>query len=120
MMDKMNYPNLECELFATPKDQLADCLGYNNLKVGKCFYVFLWMWFFFINFLCFLTQGLQQSFEDESTQIASGNLRSEIIELRHQAEEKEVILDTLANELIENHAKFKKLFEEKYDKILNL
>jgi hypothetical protein len=34
MMDKMGYPKLKCEMSAVPKDQLADCLAYNNLKVG--------------------------------------------------------------------------------------
>jgi hypothetical protein len=33
MMDKMGYPKLELGLSAMPKDHLADCLAYNNLKV---------------------------------------------------------------------------------------
>lgn len=33
IMDKMGYPKLECGLSAMSKDQLADCLPYNNLKV---------------------------------------------------------------------------------------
>lgn len=32
--EMMGYPKLECGLFVMPKDQLADCLAYNNLKVG--------------------------------------------------------------------------------------
>jgi hypothetical protein len=37
MMDKMGYPKLECGLSAMPKDQLPDCLAYNNLKVSTYF-----------------------------------------------------------------------------------
>jgi hypothetical protein len=33
MMNNIGYQKLECGLFATPKDQLADCLAYNRLKV---------------------------------------------------------------------------------------
>lgn len=46
--------------------------------------------------------------EDESTQIAFGNLRSKVIELWQKVEEKEEILNTLASELIEDHDEFKK------------
>jgi hypothetical protein len=34
MLDKMGYPKLECGLSDMPKDRLADCLSYNNLKVS--------------------------------------------------------------------------------------
>jgi hypothetical protein len=33
MMDNMGYPKLELGLSVMPKDHLADCLAYNNLKV---------------------------------------------------------------------------------------
>jgi hypothetical protein len=33
LMDNMGYPKLELGLSAIPKDQLADSLAYNNLKV---------------------------------------------------------------------------------------
>jgi hypothetical protein len=33
MMDNMGYPKLELGLSAMTKDQLADSLAYNNLKV---------------------------------------------------------------------------------------
>jgi hypothetical protein len=39
-MDKMGYPKLELGLSAMPKDQLADNLAYNNLKV----YIFLFLY----------------------------------------------------------------------------
>jgi hypothetical protein len=34
IMDNMGYPKLELGLSTMPKDQLADCLVYNNLKVS--------------------------------------------------------------------------------------
>jgi hypothetical protein len=34
MLEKMGYPKLELGLSAMPKDHLADCLAYNNLKVS--------------------------------------------------------------------------------------
>jgi hypothetical protein len=37
MMDQMSYPKLECGLSAMQKDQLADCLAHNNLKVNMWF-----------------------------------------------------------------------------------
>jgi hypothetical protein len=37
-MDNMGYPKLELGLSAMPKDHLADCLAYNNLKVCLCFF----------------------------------------------------------------------------------
>jgi hypothetical protein len=39
MMDNMGYPKLELGLSAMTKDQLADNLAYNNLKV--CIFLFL-------------------------------------------------------------------------------
>jgi hypothetical protein len=33
MMDNMGHPKLELGLSAMPKDQLAECLAYNNLNV---------------------------------------------------------------------------------------
>jgi hypothetical protein len=38
IMDNMGYPKLELGLSAMPKDQLADSLAYNNLKV--CLFYF--------------------------------------------------------------------------------
>jgi hypothetical protein len=34
MMDNIGYPKLELGLSTMPKDQLADCLAYNSLKVS--------------------------------------------------------------------------------------
>jgi hypothetical protein len=47
-------------------------------------------------------------------------LRLEVIDLRRQAKEKEKILTTLASELTEDRAEFKKLSKEKNKKILKL
>jgi hypothetical protein len=62
----------------------------------------------------------QKDTEDEGTRIAFDNLRLEVIDLRHQAEEKDKILITLVSELNENHARLKKFSEEKNRKILKL
>jgi hypothetical protein len=43
MMDKMGYPKLEYRLFAIAKDQLADCLAYNNLKLAYDLAYYLFM-----------------------------------------------------------------------------
>jgi hypothetical protein len=40
IMDKMGYPNLELGLSAMSKDQLADSLAFNSLKV----YIFLFLY----------------------------------------------------------------------------
>jgi hypothetical protein len=40
MMDNMGYPKLQFGLFAMPKDHLADCLAYNNLKVSIFYFSF--------------------------------------------------------------------------------
>ena len=44
MMDNMGYPKLELGLSAMTKDQLADSLAYNSLKV--CI-----LWFFILQFV---------------------------------------------------------------------
>jgi hypothetical protein len=41
IMDNMGYPKLELGLSAMPKDQLADCLAYNNLKVSIFYFSIL-------------------------------------------------------------------------------
>jgi hypothetical protein len=44
MMDNMGYPKLELGLSAMTKDQLADNLAYNSLKV--CIFLFLYLLIF--------------------------------------------------------------------------
>jgi hypothetical protein len=102
MMDKMGYPKLELGSSAMPKNHLADCLAYNNLKVSIHFslrifititQVFLVLFIF--SLFCHY-QGLilskalkaQNDAEDESTRITFGNLRLEGIDLWQQAKER--------------------------------
>jgi hypothetical protein len=40
IMNNMGYLKLELGLSAMPKDQLADCLAYNNLKVSIFYFSF--------------------------------------------------------------------------------
>ena len=115
-MDNMGYPKLELGLSAMTKDQLADNLAYNSLKV--CIFLFLYLLIFvrqvfgdrfvlmLIIIICVLVcQGLiiskalkaQKDDEDESTRIAFGNLRLEVITLRNEALEKDKILLSLVD-----------------------
>jgi hypothetical protein len=81
------------------------------------FFLFVW-----------LHQGLilskalkaQKDTEDESTRIAFGNLRSEVIDLRYEAEENDKILITMVSKLKESHAKMIKFSKEENKKILKL
>jgi hypothetical protein len=43
-MDNMGYPKLELGLSVMPKDQLADSLAYDSLKV--CIFLFLYLLIF--------------------------------------------------------------------------
>jgi hypothetical protein len=115
MMDNMGYPKLELGLSTMAKDQLADILSYNSLKV--CIFLFLHLLIFvrrvsdkqfviLINIrIFFVCQGLilskalkaQKDAEDKSTQIAFGNLRSEVTTLRNEALEKDKILLSLVD-----------------------
>ena len=64
--------------------------------------------------LSFFLQGLilsnalraQKNAEDESCTIALGNLRSEVIQLRNEALEKDKILISLVNKVKEDEAKY--------------
>jgi hypothetical protein len=85
------------------KDDLADSLAYNSLKDDLADH--------FVFYSCadplsaLLLQGLilsnalraQKNAEDESCQIALGNLRSEVIKLRNEATEKDKILLSLVD-----------------------
>jgi hypothetical protein len=93
----MGFPKLETGLAAMSKDDLADSLAYNSIKVQKLLTLKLEMKYFIVmlNSFFFL-QGLihsnalraQKNAEDESCTIALSNLRSEVIELRNEALEK--------------------------------
>jgi hypothetical protein len=54
---------------------------------------------------------VQKDAEDESSRIALGNLRSEVITLRNEALEKDKILLSLADKLKSNEAKLASLAE---------
>lgn len=58
--------------------------------------------------------------EDESTSIAFGNLRFEVIELHHNVVEKEEMLNTLASYLIGDRSEVQKISEEKDNKVSKL
>jgi hypothetical protein len=74
MMDSMGYPKLELGLSVMPKDQLVDCLAYNNLKVS--IFTFLFSFFnlakclslvfiiYYIFFLLLLGSYSKQSFKN--------------------------------------------------------
>jgi predicted translin family RNA/ssDNA-binding protein len=53
----------------------------------------------------------QKNAEDESCQIALGNLRSEVIKLRKEVVEKDKILLSLVNKVKQDEAKFNAQFE---------
>jgi hypothetical protein len=105
----MGFLKLEASLSAMSKDDLADSLAYNSLKVRK-----LWTYRQIISCVFypyadpmspFFLQGLilsnalraQKNAEDESCQIALSNLRSEFIRLRNEAAEKDKILLSLVD-----------------------
>jgi hypothetical protein len=101
-----------------PKDQLADSLAYNSLKV--CIFYFFYL-FIFVRQVCgnqfvvmlivicmfFVCQGLilskafkaEKDAEYEDTQIAFRNLRSEFITLWNEALAKSKILLSLVERL---------------------
>jgi hypothetical protein len=104
----MGYPKLELGLSTMTKDHLVDILAYNCLKV--CIFLFMHLLIFvrrvfgkqfvviLINIcIFFVCQGLilskalkaHKDVEDESTQMAFGNLRSEVITLQNEALEKD-------------------------------
>jgi hypothetical protein len=108
------FPTLEDGLSVLSKDELADNLAYNSLKV--------WEWAFCTlktkNFHLLIlntalpSQGLilsnalraQKSAEDESCTIALNNLRSKVIELRNEGFEKDKILNSLVKKIKEDEA----------------
>ena len=129
-MDNMGYPKLELGLSTMTKDQLADSLAYNSLKV--CIFLFLHLLIFvrrasgkrfvviLINIcIFFVCQGFilskalkaKKDAEDESTKIAFGNLHSEVIKLRNEALEKDKILLSLVERLKSSEARLSSLFE---------
>jgi hypothetical protein len=119
MSKSFGFPTLEDGLSVLSKNELADSLAYNSLKVKKMrsLYYFLKPKFFIcLNLLTHIFfQGLilsnalraQKDAEDEGCTIALGNLRSEVIELRNEGLEKDKILHSLVNKIKEDEAAFK-------------
>jgi hypothetical protein len=120
MMNIMGFLKLELGLSAMSKDQLADNLAFNSLKVCKFWVrVLVLSELFFSNsyicclLFCFILQGLilsktlkaQKDVEDESCQMALSNLRSEVITLRNEALTKDKILLSLVKRLKSSEAK---------------
>jgi hypothetical protein len=118
MAKNMGFLKLEVGLSAMSKDDLADSLAYNSLKVRK-----LWTYRQIISCVFYscadplsplFLQGLilsnalraQKNAEDESYQIALGNLRSEVIKLRNEATEKDKIMFSLVDKVKKDEAKF--------------
>jgi hypothetical protein len=130
MMDNMGYQKLELGLSAMTKDQLADSLAYNSLKV--CIFLFLHLLIFvrrvfgkrfvviLINIcIFFVCQGLilikalkvQKEEEDEKHSDSFWELASEVITLRNEALEKDKILLSLVERLKSSEARLSNLSE---------
>jgi hypothetical protein len=119
MARSMGFPKLEAGLCAMTKDDLADSLAYNSLKVQKlCIWKFMNFELFFcsyINLFILFIHGLilsnalraQKNAEDESCTIALNNLRTEVFKLRNEALEKDKILLTLVDKVKGDEANFK-------------
>jgi hypothetical protein len=120
MMNNMGFSKLELGLSAMSKDQLADSLTSNSLKVCKFWlHVLVLSELFFRSsyicclLTCFILQGLilskalkaQKDAEDESFQMVLSNLRSEVITLRNEALAKDKILLSLVERLKSSEAK---------------
>jgi hypothetical protein len=111
----MRFPKLEEGLSAMSKDDLADSLAFNSIKVHKLLILKLEMKYFIVMFNSFFfLQGLilsnalraQKNAEDESYTIALSNLRSEVIELRNEGLEKDKILISLVSKVREDEAEY--------------
>jgi hypothetical protein len=111
MARSFGFPTLEDGLSVLSKDELADSLAYNSLKVRKYTFCVIINSCLFID-ITFLLQGLilsnalraQKSVEDEGCTMALNNLRSEVIELRNEGLEKDKILNSLVNKIKEDEA----------------
>jgi hypothetical protein len=123
------FPTLEDGLSVLSKDELADSLAYNSIKVRKSIFVFKNKVFhLFILNIVLLLQGLilcnalraQENIEDEGCIMALNNLRSEVIELRNEGLEKDKILISLVNKIKEDEASSKVQVEAQKSEIEDL
>jgi hypothetical protein len=121
MSKSFGFPTLEDGLLVLSKDELADSLAYNSLKVQNLrpsYFLLRSKFSVCLNLLThthFSLQGLilsnalraQKDAEDEGCAIALSNLRSEVIELRNEGLEKDKILHSLINKIKEDEAIFR-------------
>jgi hypothetical protein len=115
MSKSFGFPTLEDGLSVLSKDELADSIAYNSLKVRSLYYCLKPKFFICLNLLAHFFQGLilsnalraQKDAEDEGCTIALSNLRSEVIELRNEGLEKDKILHSLMDKIKEDEAAFK-------------
>jgi hypothetical protein len=116
MSRSFGFPTLEDGLSVLSKDELADGLAYNSIKVRKLTFVFKNELFhlFTLNSILIL-QGLilinalraHKNIEDEGYTMALNNLHLEVIELRNEGLEKDKILISLVNKIKEDEASSK-------------
>jgi hypothetical protein len=125
----MGFPKLEEGLSAMSKDDLADSLVYNSIKVHELLTLKMEMKYFIVMLNSFFfSQGLilsnalraQKNAEDESCTIALSNLRSEVIELRNEGLEKDKILISLVSKMKEDEAKYNAQAEAQKAKVEEL
>jgi hypothetical protein len=129
VVKSMGFPKHEEGLSAMAKDDLADSLAYNSIKVQMLLTLKLKMKYFIVmlNSFFFL-QGLilsnalraQKRAEDESCTIALSNLHSEVIELRNEGLEKDKILISLVSKIKEDEAKYNAQAEAQKVEVENL
>jgi hypothetical protein len=110
MATNIGFLKLEIGLSAMSKDDLTDSLAYNSLKVQM---LLTFENIIFVSFTIVLNNALkaQKNDEDESCQIALGNLRSEVIKLRNEAAEKDKILLSLVDRVKASEANLAAQFE---------
>jgi hypothetical protein len=129
MSRSFGFPTLEDGLSILSKDELADSLAYNSIKVCKSIFVLKNEFFhLFILNTMLLLQGLilsnalraQKNIEDEGCTIALNNLRSEVIELRNEGPEKDKILISLVRKIKEDEASSKAQAEAQKSEIEDL
>jgi hypothetical protein len=129
MSRSFGFPTLEDGLSVLSKDELADSLAYNSIKVRKLIFVFKNELFhlFALNSKLLL-QGLilsnalraQKNIEDEGCTMALNNLHSEVIELRNEGLEKDKILISLVNKIKEDEGSSKVQAEAQKSEIEDL
>jgi hypothetical protein len=112
----MGFPKLEEGLSVMSKDDLADSLAYNCIKVLEVnFEIRNEVFYLSCSIHSSSLQGLilsnalraQKNIEDEGYTMALNNLHSKVIELRNEGLEKDKILISLVNKVKEDEANFK-------------